>query len=1335
MIVSRQKRLVVTAAVLAVLLAAALFTVVTASAAGYVRADRLFTGDGITVQSSYALDSSSDKGVMISASSDGASAQYADTLRGRFEMTFSPFSLPSGTRNYTQLSFVFEENGAELFTVTVENVNDTWSKAYLTRGGSRLGRETGIKVPFTDADQAAADVYFDPSAGDAGAGGQSFGADLSGLGANGYTVRLVFGGVTGRSAVVVYSVNGQSLSGAYIDDSAAPSVMYTPITENAVVGEPYTLPAVSAYDVTDKDSVTLSVTITRPDNGVETAGATYTPTQEGTHYLTITAADTAGNSTTRRLSFEAQRSYDSAIETDAPASVTVGAGGTVVFPAAVGTYGRLVSGTAPVTLTVNGQTFDASEPNVVRFGETGTFTAVYSIDSEGADAGKTVQVEVRDIPVVDVSTESSYARGTVLELPAVQAEKDGQTYETTRTLYMPDGETSDGTVTLDTAGTYRLVYGFVYEGVTYTTERTFEVVTSPETLIADRSGIAAPYYGSSPFYAEEAEGIVIEATSNAASFTYESVIDFTGLTTSGVPLVEFLFMPETQYERDISAVEFTFTDVDDPSNYIRLYIRDDGTAGYEFLCNSYAAAGNNVLIGNFWNVFNTTTGRGCQPRISFRGVGYDGKLQETSRIWFNSSDQSFWGNYQNGSKVNILTLSNSTHVGAGNEWYGFTSGRAKMSVEFTGRGKMLLIGVAGQSLADPLTVSQGTGQLVVLDTGAEGETGTPFPLYDAYVESALDGVTYEYDVRAYGAYGTDSQYELTVADGAFIPDKAGVFTLVYTAVSGGERLEQTVEVTVADTTAAPQITFTAEEEAVFNAGVYLGRTMALPAGTATGTGLSEVTVTADAGTVENGRFIPEEAGQTTLTYTVYDHLGRKAEVKKTVTVTAYDGYLFDEDAAPFAGGVVLDGYTYTLPQLTAYKYAADGTSVACGSKITVSYNGTTTEITGDFTPAVETSGDKMTVTYTPEGGGEPFAYELAVVRTEGVPYRYFYGEGVTFAPQTTSTQITAADGTDVRFANALPAFDFQFNFIVPEENNGLTGVTLTLTDSGDPSVRFSFGLKQADNGTVDYYVNGTRTRGSGAAFAGSSWRLRFDDSTNRVLNSSMALASVAETLDGAAFAGFASGKVYLSVTYEAEGTGTLDVSGVCGQAISGSSGDYGNPSADIADLPRSAAYGSTYTIPATVACDVLDPDITGTVTVRSPSRQIVLEGDAFTEQSFVCNEYGRYTVTFSITDSAGNDGGRSVAVTVRDDGAPTLTVNGTVPSTAEAGKAVNLPQATATDAVDGSLTVVIYLTDTTGYTYRIDGAFTPETSGTYYVTYYAEDSFYNYAKQTFTIRV
>ena len=110
-------------------------------------------------------------------------------------------------------------------------------------------------------------------------------------------------------------------------------------------------------------------------------------------------------------------------------------------------------------------------------------------------------------------------------------------------------------------------------------------------------------------------------------------------------------------------------------------------------------------------------------------------------------------------------------------------------------------------------------------------------------------------------------------------------------------------------------------------------------------------------------------------------------------------------------------------------------------------------------------------------------------------------------------------------------------------------------------------------------------------------------------------------------------------------------------------------------------------------------------------------------------------MTFAITDSAGNDGGRSVAVTVRDDGAPTLTINGTVPSTAEAGKAVNLPQATATDAVDGSLTAVIYLTDTTGYTYRIDGAFTPETSGTYYVTYYAEDSFYNYAKQTFTIRV
>jgi hypothetical protein len=149
------------------------------------------------------------------------------------------------------------------------------------------------------------------------------------------------------------------------------------------------------------------------------------------------------------------------------------------------------------------------------------------------------------------------------------------------------------------------------------------------------------------------------------------------------------------------------------------------------------------------------------------------------------------------------------------------------------------------------------------------------------------------------------------------------------------------------------------------------------------------------------------------------------------------------------------------------------------------------------------------------------------------------------------------------------------------------------------------------------------------------------------------------------------------------------------------------------DNPLSLTVGDTFSDPGASAVDDLDGDI---------SSQITETNDVDT------SVVGTYTVTYSVTDSAGNAVTATRTVTVLgagDNVAPTITVTGANPLSLNVGATFSDPGASASDDVDGDLTAQITSTNNVDTT----------VSGTYTVTYSVSDAAGNTGTATRTVAV
>ena len=143
----------------------------------------------------------------------------------------------------------------------------------------------------------------------------------------------------------------------------------------------------------------------------------------------------------------------------------------------------------------------------------------------------------------------------------------------------------------------------------------------------------------------------------------------------------------------------------------------------------------------------------------------------------------------------------------------------------------------------------------------------------------------------------------------------------------------------------------------------------------------------------------------------------------------------------------------------------------------------------------------------------------------------------------------------------------------------------------------------------------------------------------------------------------------------------------------------------LGTTPIDVAQGSVYTDAGATALDDVDGDITANIVTVNPVDTATL---------------GQYTVTYNVTDSAGNTAAEvSRTVNVVDGAAPVITLLGTTPIDVAQGSVYTDAGATALDDVDGDITANIVTVN------PVDTA----TLGQYTVTYNVTDSAGNTAAE------
>lgn len=142
--------------------------------------------------------------------------------------------------------------------------------------------------------------------------------------------------------------------------------------------------------------------------------------------------------------------------------------------------------------------------------------------------------------------------------------------------------------------------------------------------------------------------------------------------------------------------------------------------------------------------------------------------------------------------------------------------------------------------------------------------------------------------------------------------------------------------------------------------------------------------------------------------------------------------------------------------------------------------------------------------------------------------------------------------------------------------------------------------------------------------------------------------------------------------------------------------------------PVTLELGSEYTDAGATAVDLLDGDVTENLQVTNP----VNTGVA-----------GTYTVTYTVSDAAGNEGTATRTVNIVDSTLPEITILGSNPMTLQLGATFADPGATATDKLDGNLTAAVTVT----------GTVNTSAAGTYILTYSVTDSSQNTTTATRTV--
>lgn len=923
----------------------------------------------------------------------------------------------------------------------------------------------------------------------------------------------------------------------------------------------------------------------------------------------------------------------------------------------------------------------------------------------------------------DSGIQSEYGYGTVLTLPQRTVTVDGETAAAVTVLQFPDGSaTRATTATLGMSGIYTLTYSATVAGRAYAETEQFTV---RDDLVTFGSADSSYTYGS---YVTNHDGVqhtnkagLMVRLAEGDTMTLTPIIDVRDISVDDI-LVEAFATPDIEGMADFKRLYFTFTDVSDPSVYMRVSVRHSDE-GDNYPNSYFLAAGNGQQLTGYeagWDRLHIDNEWGAQAPHSFTllfGANNSTWTEPENapiRLRYDASNlMVYTGNTM------IIDFDNPDYFNT--LWHGFPSGYVRMSVSAamynTTTANFCITDVFGIDLTAEHFVDDVAPDITVdcayaADDMPEAEVGGTYPVPSASAYDLYSG-TCTVKTSVYYNYSSDNAVLVDITDGRFATERAGWYAIVYTAADRqGKEAEEILWVHASETVAEPTVTLNGAYETSMTVGDRI-EPVAYETTCASGNAAINITATLDDGTVYNmndGMRI-ERAGTYTVTYTATDYIGQTGTATYTVTATMGNTPVFTE--TPAMPRYFVSGSAYTLPEVYATDYRSGTPERKLASAEITDAAGTRTVQAGEsFTPQVNNNGDTVTVTFTCEGAEyDPIEIPAIIAWIEdeasGRPrlqltnYLYSADGGITAEGTADNIVVTAASANGGwTWANRQLAYDIELRLGGIVGRSSYTGLDIVFTDAADPSISLTVSIRD-EAAETRVYAGGTSLGLSGSLAAGDAYTVGYYNGSITVNGTTVTTVTTDDS--GRAFTGFPSGYVYAGVYFDnaTVGSAAYRMLSYNGHTLNNGTTDRVLPNIIIyGDYGGSFNIGETVTLPAADACDAVDPNVTLSMTVTDGNGNIVTDVDDTAlsnvdprrEYTIVLNEYGQYNVRITAADTfnqRANTANFPYALNVDDDVAPEITFSGNFQTTAVVGDVLVMPDFTVSDNITAAENIVV----------------------------------------------
>lgn len=972
-----------------------------------------------------------------------------------------------------------------------------------------------------------------------------------------------------------------------------------------------------------------------------------------------------------------------------------------------------------------------------------------------APVGMIVSKAVNSQPTwTEIDLASEYVVDDTIAIPERTLSVGGSEYQTDIKLCYPSGVTvkmESGEFSFAEAGAYTLIYEAKDANSKYYKEEV-------DLFVADKLWRVGSEKSSFEYGTVGNTSALLVSLAKNDTLTFNKIIDVSELTSADT-LIKGFINPTTIGTYEFDKIKFTFTDVYDPTQTLTIQ-GSRSTSTDQQRCTSYwTAAGTNQTLGGWDANTNGGTG-GFVNNVHF---GIRGTAATSTSFYSQWGDWSkkplvfsdvpadqvgFTLSFDpNDMKVSVVgrfvaDLNEAAYYEKEPLWNGFPSGKVRLTVEaldYAGETANFAIsqlygyeegfGVKNKFVeTDAPNITVDVDEKYVVEQNGRysfaplAVVGANYPVPAATAFDEYSG-TLSVKKQVYYNYSSEkSRVEYPIVNNTFNVDMPGSYAIVYTAKDNMGNTAESVYWITAKSSLENPLTLTVNTAGAKTSGLCGERIAVAPVETAGGSGDVSVAITASCGdtvlTVEGGKFIPEQAGKWTVKYVATDFAGSSKESTYEITVEWGDKPVFVD--APILPKYLVAGIEYDVPSVIAYDYTSGKKVEKVASlKVKDASGEKVYEVGETFIP--NATEEKNVVTLEFVAGAATYSVEIPAVMpiievedggelyTEVHIEKMFLVDNASVERTKDGMFLTAEEAGDIDwfFANAVAAEAAAVNVRGVQGKSNFDAFQVTFTDYENSNIAVTMNVECNEKGfaVVNFgSINRETTKGFNLGKDANGNNLdafSFSYKFGQFYVDELAV-TVSVDDNGNPFKGFPSNKVYISAkAVNAKAEATYVVEKIDNHLINQLTNDMIAPKVAI-----NGSYGgmykvnSTYTVTTALATDVIDANVTCSVTVRTPNGQIVTDENGLelnkvpATQEYVIQlvEYGQYMVEYNTVDWNNRRGSTSYSVNVFDRKAPRVKVADTWSATAKVGETVALPEVYIADDASEVAEMQVYRT-------------------------------------------